>query len=244
MKKEIIAIAAIAVISGMALASCGREVQQDTVTVDLPKVTAASDEQTTTATGTTTTGTKTTTTTSSGSTTTTTSTAEEDEDTDTTTTATKEEKTEPTTAAEPAEKPTEAPAAQKQIRTSFGTSDLNRDISDIKNCFVDPPFESTDGGACIPRGDETTAYLFDYSGISFTCYSNGGVRYVYSYTITNSNYSTDKGITVGDSLDSIKAVYGEPSMENNKACYYYGGQAISFLLNSDDTVNNILVTLE
>ncbi|MCQ2490361.1 MAG: hypothetical protein MJ079_02065 [Ruminococcus sp.] len=241
MKKEIITIAAIAVISSMAFASCGSEVEQDSVSVALPKVTVASGEQTTTASGTTTTGTNTTATAVTAAST---SSTESDEDTDTTETTTVEDDNDDVPVIEPDDKPTEAPAVQKQLRTAFGTSDLNQNISDIKNCLSGTPFESTDGGACLPRGDETAAYLFDYSGISFTCYSNGGVRYIYSYTITNSNYSTDKGITVGDSLDSIKSAYGEPNMEGNKACYYYDGQAINFLLNSDNTVNSILVTLE
>lgn len=224
MKKEIIAIAAIAVISGMALASCGREVQQDTVTVDLPKVTAASDEQTTTATGTTTTGTKTTTTTSSGSTTTTTSTAEEDEDTDTTTTATKEEKTEPTTAAEPAEKPTDA-HVNVNSAYSFSYGDLLS--SSAISSLGTPNYKGT-SPACTTSGSDITVY--EYNGVTIQSYDNGGSEAICSIVITSSNYSTG-GVTIGSSRsDVISAFGGDGSFYSDgpkELTFYYDGDSVS-----------------
>ena len=242
MKKEIIAIAAIAIISGMTLASCGREVDQDSVSVALPKVTVASDEKATTTmgTGTTTTGSKTTATTTSGTgsstTTTTTETDEEDKDTETTTTTatTKEDDT-------PATEPTEAPAAQSLNKTSFGTGDLGQPITSL----LSNPDEPSHVDSCTPHGDEGDRMYRYYYGqdLYFDCYSSGGVKYIGNVYIKSSNYSLESGITVGSSKDSVISTYGEPIQVNNNIMYAFGDKVIYFVLNGD-TVSEIQVNYE
>lgn len=240
MKKEIIAIAAIAIISGMTLASCGREVDQDSVSVALPKVTVASDEKatTTTGTGTTTTGSKTTATTTSGTgsstTTTTTETDEEDKDTETTTTTatTKEDDT-------PATEPTEAPAAQTLNKTSFGTGDLGQSLTSI----LSNPDIPENVPACIPKGDEGGAvYRYKYgSDLVFDCYSSGGVKYIANIYIYSSSYSLDNGITVGSSKDDVTAAYGEPSDGGGNYMLYSLGDKELYFGMSGDSVSYIQI---
>lgn len=230
MKKEIIAIAAVAVISGMTLASCGREVEQDSVSVALPKVTVASGEQATTTTGETTTGTKTTGTAVTGATTTTTAT-DDDDDTETTTTAEKEDETDETPVVEPTEKATEAPAVQ-QI-ASFGTGNLDQSISTITDTLGNVIYTTADAD-CIPKGDgENKLYIYEYSGIKFECYANNGSHCIYNIIITGSNYSTDTGIKVGDSKEAVISAYGEPRYDNGNMMYRNGSNVVYFVMNGD-----------
>lgn len=229
MKKEIIAIAAVAVISGMALASCGREVQQDTVTVDLPKVTAASDEQTTTTTGETTTGTNTTTTTASGSTTTTTETDEEDNDTETTTTATaKEDDDVPTI--EPTEKPTEAPAyVAGRTDLSFGYGNIMSAASGVISS-LGTPNDTKEAKGCFAGGLDEKIYY--YNSVTVYCYISGATEYIYDIDVSGGDFSTDQGIRIGSSRSDVEAAYGDTAGAA-RATYESNGNFLEVRFNGD-----------
>jgi len=246
MKKEIIAIAAIALISTMAAVSCGKDVEQDSVSVALPKVTVASGEQTTTkGTGT---GTATTTKTTatavvvSGTGSTTTDADDDEKDTETTT-ATKDEDDTPTIepTEKPTEAPTEAPAAQSLNKTVFGIGDLGQQITSV---ISNPDLPTPLPGACISKGDEPEVSRYYYGqDLFFDCYSSGGAKYIANVYIKSSNYSLDSGITVGSSKDSVISTYGEPIKDNNNIMYAFGDKVIYFVLNGD-TVSEIQVNYE
>ena len=231
MKKEIIAIAAIAVISGMALASCGREVDQDSVSVALPKVTVASGEQTTTTTGSTTTGTNTTTTTASGtgSTTTTTETDEEDKDTETTTTATtKDDDDVPTI--ESTEKPTEAPAyVAGRTDLSFGYGKILAGASGVTSS-LGTPNDTAEAKGCLAGGLDEKIYY--YNGVTVYCYISGGAEYIYDIDVSGGDFSTDQGIRIGSSRSDVEAAYGDTAGAA-RSTYESNGNYLEVRFNGD-----------
>ena len=210
MKKEIIAIAAIALISTMAAVSCGKDVEQDSVSVALPKVTVASGEQTTTkGTGT---GTATTTKTTatavvvSGTGSTTTDADDDEKDTETTTATKDEDDTpviEPTE--KPTEAPTEAPARAANSAYSFGYGDLLS--TSAISALGTPNYKSDPVKGCIPNGAAQITY--QYSGVDVISYVlDDGSEYIYDIVVKSSSYSTDNGITVGSSRSDVIAAYG------------------------------------
>ena len=227
MKKEIITIAAIAVISSMAFASCGSEVEQDSVSVALPKVTVASGEQTTTASGTTTTGTNTTATAVTAAST---SSTESEEDTDTTETTTVEDDNDDVPVIEPDDKPTEAspqvtPAASGY---SFGFGDLLS--SSAISALGTPNYKGT-SPACTTSGSDITVY--EYNGVTIQSFDNGGSEAICSISITGSGYSAG-GITVGSSRSSVISTFG-----GDGSFYSDGSKELSFTYNGD-TVSSIM----
>ena len=240
MKKDIIAIAAIALISGAVLASCGKDVEQDSVSVALPKVTVASGEQTTTGTGTGTgtTGTNTSTTAStkvtavvvSGTGATTTK-ADDDKDTETTT-ATKDE--DDTPVVKPTEKPTEAPTeAPKATGTGVSPSYLDQSFDSFAAAYGTDYYESK-VPSCIPKGDESDMYVYEYTGMKVQCYSNGGVKYVASIHIDGSNYVTSEGVGIGSTKSDVEAAYGSGLVQGSgNILYRLGTYNLEFTMNGD-----------
>ncbi|MCR5707670.1 MAG: hypothetical protein K6G82_05300 [Ruminococcus sp.] len=241
MKKEIIAIAAIALISTMTAVSCGSDVEQDSVSVALPKVTVASGEQTTTGTASTT---KTTVTaavvsgtgTSTGSSTT----KSDDDEKDTETTAATEEKTDEdeTPVVEPTEKATEAPTeAPKATGTGVSPSYIDQTFDSFASAYGTGYVESV-VPSCIPKGDESDMYVYDYSGMTIQCYSSGGVKYVGAIHITGSNYATPEGVGIGSSKSDVEAAYGSGLVQGSGNILYRGAYNLEFIMNSD-TVSEI-----
>lgn len=251
MNKKIIAIAAIAVLSGLAAVSCGKDVGDDSeVSVALPKVTVAQDEKATTQSGETTkANSKTTAVVVSGSGEN--SSKEEDTTKNTETTAAEDGETktdgdtnantggdEPQVVETPTEQQTEAPAAQSLNKTVFGINDLSQAITSV---ISNPDIPET-VPACIPKGDEGgTVYRYKYgSDLSFDCYSSGGVKCIANIYIYSSNYSLDSGITVGSTKDSVISAYGETASSGSYLLYSFGDKELYFGLNGD-TVSEIQI---
>lgn len=227
MKKEIIAIAAIAIISGMALASCGKDVEQDSVTVDLPKVTLASGEQTTTTTGATTTGTNTTATAVTGASTSTTETDEDPDEKDTETTTVAKDDDDVPTIEPPTEKQTEAPAPVVNSAYSFGYGDL---LSGSAISALGTPNYKGTSPACTTSGSDITVY--EYNGVTIQSFDNGGSEAICSIIITSNNYSTG-GVTVGSSRSDVISAFG-----GDGSFYSDGPKELTFSYNGD-TVSSI-----
>ena len=239
MKKEIIAIAAIALISTMTAVSCGREVEQDSVSVALPKVTVASGEQTTTGTGTATTS-KTTATAAVVSGTGSSTTKSDDDEKDTETTAATEEKTDEdeTPVVEPTEKATEAPTeARRATGTGVRPSSIDQTFDSFASAYGTGYVESV-VPSCIPKGDESDMYVYDYSGMTIQCYSSGGVKYVGAIHITGSNYATPEGVGIGSSKSDVEAAYGSGLVQGSGNILYRGAYNLEFIMNGD-TVSEI-----
>ena len=210
MKKEIIAIAAIALISTMAAVSCGKDVEQDSVSVALPKVVVVSG-------------------TGTGSTT---STKADGEDKDTeTTTATKDEDDTPVIepTEKPTEAPTEAPAPAANSAYSFGYGDLLS--TSAISALGTPNYKSDPVKGCIPNGAAQITY--QYSGVDVISYVlDDGSEYIYDIVVKSSSYSTDNGITVGSSRSDVIAAYG-----GDGSFYSNGSKELTFSY-SGDTVSS------
>ena len=199
MNKKIIAIAAVAVLSGLAVVSCGNDVAQDSeVSVALPKVTAAQDEKATTQSGETTKKDSKTTTAAvvSGSE----DKTSKDEDTTKDTETTAADSTEPTEAPTTEQQKTEAPTTEQPTEPtpvvtpgrsdlSFGYGSLLGGASGTVSSLGTPNSTATASG-CLTNGADQKIYY--YNAITLLCYESGGTEYIYDIKVTGQGYQDRK----------------------------------------------------
>lgn len=242
MNKKIIAIAAIAVLSGLAAVSCGKDVGDDSeVSVALPKVTVTQDEKATTQSGETTkANSKTTAVVVSGSEDKTSKEDGETKNTETTAAEDGETKTDGDTSANtggdapqvvetPTEQQTEAPAPAANSAYSFGYGDLLS--TSAISALGTPNYKSDPVKGCIPNGAAQITY--QYSGVDVISYVlDDGSEYIYDIVVKSSSYSTDNGITVGSSRSDVIAAYG-----GDGSFYSNGSKELTFSY-SGDTVSS------
>lgn len=134
------------------------------------------------------------------------------------------EVTEPDEPEEPQEEQPEEPepAPQPQgVKFSFGT--LHSDASGIVSSLGDA-LNVTTAPACFSNGADSKIY--EYDGLKIECYVLGGVEKIYCVTITNSNYSTDTGITIGSSQADVEASYGVGEAGGAYTIYYSGNSEL------------------
>ncbi len=218
MNKKITALLAFASVLAVSLTSCGPDEPEDNTAPDLP-VLSTEAEATEAATE-----------------------AETEEKTE----APTEKETEEVTTEEATEEPTEAeeateapdeeaepdepeesqdeqpeepePAPEPQdVKFSFST--LHSDASGIVSSLGDA-LNVTTAPACFSNGADSKIY--EYDGLKIECYVLGGVEKIYCVTITNSNYSTDTGITIGSSQADVEASYGAGEAGGVYTIYYSG----------------------
>ena len=248
MKKHIIFFAALAMAGALVLASCGHDETEDSVTVDLPDITVASDEQA-----------DETTVSAAETTTKSVTTSAKTTDGKTTTTATavisgggivgggnQREPSEDATEAPAFENPTEAPIpptdppVQNPVQTtpkpvSFSYNSLLSNASDTISA-LGAPNDTIFAAGCLSNGADQKIYK--YNDIEISCYVLGGVEYIYDITITGGNYTTAEGIAVGSSRSAVESVYGAGDAAGN-LIFYSSGDKELYIEYSGDTVVSI-----
>lgn len=227
MKNKLTALLAFMTVFAVSAVSCENDKSEKNKTPDLPVL--ATEEATTEASTTESKTEKTTEVSTEATTEETTETTTEAEEA----TEAPEEQTEvPTEAEQTVEQP--APAPQGGVTFSFNT--LHSDPSSIISACGTPSSE-TSAPACFANGADSKIYTYD--GLTIECYVLNGVEKVSSVTITNSNYSTDTGITIGSSQSDVEAVYGTGETSGAYVVYYngtselnikYGGGAVTEIL--------------
>ena len=76
--------------------------------------------------------------------------------------------------------------------------------------------------------------VWTYSGYRVDTYQIEGVDYISDVIFTDDSVSTPEGVSIGDSVDDMKAAYGEPtSMDGSQAIYESGNMKLVFLLDGD-----------
>lgn len=248
MNNKFAIFAFIAVISAFSAVSCGNEdtSSDSSVTLDLPKVTTESTEPETepvTESATEKTTAEKITVTSAIST--------ESLETVTTETATEavaeevteapvEEVSEPpadeipiTDPPEPEPPATEPPVVQ-QVQFSLGN--LDNSAVDIVASLGDT-LDIQNATGCLSNGADQRIYIYD--GLKLSCYMNGDTPYVYEIVITNGNYSTSGGITVGSSRADVESAYGVGEESGNYVIYYDSNKELDIEYDGD-TVKSII----
>lgn len=241
MKRKMTAIAAAALVFTAAAASCGKvDSNKSSVTVNVNSSSEASSEN------------------ASGSTeasseektsekTTKDSTEEASEkkteaDTEASSEENTEEATEKQTEAQteaPTEKPTEASTQAPQFTgTAVSPAYLGQPFASFSGVYGTQYFEQV-VPSCIPIGDDSDMYVYEYSGMKVQCYSEGGVKYAASIHIDGSSYSTPEGIHPGSSKSEVEAAYGSGIVQGNGNIIYRGGAYNTEFTMNGDTVSAI-----
>ena len=65
--------------------------------------------------------------------------------------------------------------------------------------------------------------VWTYNGFTVDTYQLDGVDYVYDVNLTSDAISTPEGVSIGDSADKVKEVYGEPESEDSSQIIYRSG---------------------
>lgn len=248
MKNKFAMFAVIMAVSVFSAVSCGNEKlpSESSVTLDLPKITTESTEPETefvTESATEkTTAEKTTVvsaTSAESSTTVITETATEAV-TEEVTEAPAEEVTEPpadeVTVTEPPE--TEPPATEPPVvqQVYFSLDNLDNSAADIV-AFLGDAIDIQNATGCLSNGADQRIYIYD--GLKLSCYMNGDTPYIYEITITNGNYSTSNGITVGSYRADAESVYGTGEESGNYVIYYDGDKELDIEYDGD-TIKSIV----
>lgn len=92
--------------------------------------------------------------------------------------------------------------------------------------------------SCAFGGQDTVYY---YPSIQISTNDENGYERIYSIYLEDDLVSTEKGICVGDSADSVKSAYGEPDANSTDANLIYAkdGMTLSFTI-QDGVVSSIL----
>ncbi len=153
-----------------------------------------------------------------------------------------EEATEKQTEAQteaPTEKPTEAYTQAPQFTgTAVSPAYLGQPFASFSGVYGTQYFEQV-VPSCIPIGDDSDMYVYEYSGMKVQCYSEGGVKYAASIHIDGSSYSTPEGIHPGSSKSEVEAAYGSGIVQGNGNIIYRGGAYNTEFTMNGDTVSAI-----
>lgn len=252
MKNKFAILAFIAVISAFSAVSCGNDApDESSVTLDLPVLTTESTEDTEATTEVRTTAETTVKTTVISETTAdttevTTKTATEtvtESVTAEVTEAPAEKITEPPVVDEPpvTEPPaTEPPATEPPVeQVKFGIDNLKNSAVDIVASLGDA-LDVQNATGCLSNGADQRIYIYD--GLSLSCYMDGDTPYIYQIMITNGNYSTIAGITVGSSRSDVENAYGTGEESGNYVIYYDGDKELDIEYNGDTVISIVFYT--
>jgi hypothetical protein len=221
MNKKYVTLFAMTAVLTLSSVSCGPENEENNSVPELPVLSTEADttEETTT---------ETVTEVKTEAATTVSTEADEETTTEATTEITTEE--EETTEApteeqqkEPQDEQPQEPEQQESQEVKFSFDTLLNDVSGVVASLGEPVNVST-APSCYTNGADSKIY--EYDGVKIECYVLDGVENVCVVTITNSNYSTDKGITIGSSQADVEAAYGAGETAGDYTIYYSGDKEL------------------
>ncbi|MBR5513459.1 MAG: hypothetical protein IKV85_05680 [Ruminococcus sp.] len=222
MNKKYVTLFAMTAVLTLSSVSCGPENEENNSVPELPVLSTEADttEETTT---------ETVTEVKTEAATTVSTEADEETTTEATTeiTTEEEEKTEAPTEEQEDEPQEEEqpdePEQQEPQEVKFSFDTLLNDVSGVVASLGEPVNVST-APSCYTNGADSKIY--EYDGVKIECYVLDGVENVCVVTITNSNYSTDKGITIGSSQADVEAAYGAGETAGDYTIYYSGDKEL------------------
>lgn len=89
---------------------------------------------------------------------------------------------------------------------------------------------------CVGSGMET---VYQYEGFDITVHNNSTSDPVYSIYFLTSEVSTTEGLSIGDSTEKAREMYGEPDTQGGFTWIYSDGTTDLILLVADDAVAGI-----
>ncbi len=104
---------------------------------------------------------------------------------------------------------------------------INADADAIVKALGEPK-STFDAPSCAFEG---TSYTYTYDGFTIETYPQDNLNKVYAVTLTDATVQTNEGVKVGDTLEAVTAVCGEPSQQTAAYASYNGeGVALQFFL--------------
>lgn len=127
--------------------------------------------------------------------------------------------------------------SQNQTQDGFAfeyngvTIPLNVEAAPILDKLGDP-MESFEAPSCAFQGLDK---IFYFSGFELSTYPNEGVDYISAVDIVDDSVSTVEGISIGSTLEDIKAAYGEDYTEESGLYTYTKGETKLTILVENNT---------
>ena len=84
--------------------------------------------------------------------------------------------------------------------------------------------------------------VYTYSGIVIRTYPKDNADYVLNIELKDDSVSTPEGAFIGDSVDTVKQIYGTPDDETPTALIYKKDATLLYFTFADDTVTAITYT--
>lgn len=115
---------------------------------------------------------------------------------------------------------------------------LDAKMEPVANALGEPSsyFESQ---SCAFQGLDK---VYGWGSVVIRTYPEDGVDYILSIELKDDSVSTPEGVSIGDTLESAKAVYGEPTEESASAVIYKKGNTTLTFLASEGEINAITYT--
>lgn len=120
----------------------------------------------------------------------------------------------------------DAPIGINEKDLVFAISDkeflLNSDVEPLLE-VLGQDFMLSEAPSCLYEGNDKT---FEYEGIAIYTYPMDGKDLIDEIMLTDKQYKTNRGISVGSTMEELTAAYGEDYIEE--------GNMITYRLNPDD----------
>lgn len=239
MKREFTALAAAALV--LTAVSCGSTDDSSSVSVKVGNTTSASTETTAENTTEASTEAKTTEAKTTEAATTeekTTEAATEEETTEEATEEITESETE--TEEQTTEAQTEPAAAATAVDGKAYLGCVIQDMQDLlgiqKKAFT--------AESCLPVGDNSNLYIYDFEGVTAECYLESEEFYVAAVKITSEAFSTPEGVRPGSSKADVEAAYGSAEVQGNGDIAYSNDSYTLYFVMDGDTVSEVWYSLK
>ena len=133
--------------------------------------------------------------------------------------------------------PVAAATASENFVFKYAGVDLivNTDIDDSK--FSDDDYEVSEVASCAGQG---LASLYSFKNGSFSVETMVGADTIVRIALVDDTVTTAEGVYIGQTIDDVKAVYGEPA-ESSETLYIYtkGTSELRFQIDGNGKVTEI-----
>jgi len=101
---------------------------------------------------------------------------------------------------------------------------------------ADAAISATQYSSCVGAGLET---LYTYEGFDITARNGGSSTQVYSIYFHSADISTPEGLSIGDGVERVETLYGEPDSQGGYAWVYNDGRTDLIILLAENAVVGI-----
>lgn len=97
------------------------------------------------------------------------------------------------------------------------------------------PDSTFEAASCVFEGEDK---MYSFRGFELDTYPTDGKDYVSAVVLRDDSVATAEGVTIGDSVQTLRQVYGEPDASSaNLMVYEAGDMQLRFILENDAVVS-------